>query len=155
MTPQEREQFELEIYLETKKHRGCIEDAADFLRHPDSSRISKIINSNDPRANGIGMVLDVLEGFNHKHPELEEFIWEKMCLKRNGYKKRGKTGKLAELASIADRASREQLDVPLSISLGKSIEEIQREAFQAHEHSKIQLEKAMALNETVQINEVQ
>ncbi len=152
MTPQEREEFERRIYLEihSPQNNGCITSAADYMRLKEPSKISRIVNLNDSRANNVfGEVSDLLEAFDYKYPDLEEFIWEQLCLRRSKYKKKGKTGKLAELAAIADRASREQLDVPLFICLGKSPEEIQREAFQAHEHSKLQLEKALELTEVV------
>lgn len=147
MTPTEREKLEIEIYLETKNHRGCIEDAADFLRHRDSSRISRLVNPNDTRAHNIfGEVLDVIQGFNHKHPKLAQFIWKKMALAANSFMDTSDGEiRLTELAEVADSAAREQLDVNSAINLNKPVEVIRQEAFEAYEKSRIQYEKAMAL----------
>jgi hypothetical protein len=149
MTPSEREKLDLEIYLETKKpqYRGCISDAADFLRMRDPSRISRLINPTDTRASNIfGLVLDVLQGINHKHPDLARFIWAKMSLAKDSFMDAGEERvRLAELAAIADTAAREQLDVNLAISTRRPVGEIKQEAFEAYEKSRIQYEKASAL----------
>lgn len=145
MTPAEREKLDTEIYLETKNYRGCIEDAADFLRHRDSSRISRLINPNDSRANNIfGEMLDVLQGFNHRHPKLAEFIWEKLTLAKNSFM--GRNDRTEEfLTEIADLAAREQLDVNFAVSRRASQQELEREAFQAFERSRIQYEAIVAM----------
>ena len=149
MTPNERKKFDVEIYEETKekKNRGCITDAADYLRHRNSDRVSRLINPNDERANTIfGEVVDLLEAFNHKHPLLAQFIWKKICLKVNGFMETGnQTVKLAEFAQMADAAAREQMDVNSAVMLGQSVEDIQKEAFEALQKSQAQYDKAMKL----------
>jgi hypothetical protein len=148
MTPDEREKFDLEIYLETKNFHGCISDAADYLRLRDPSRISRLLNPTDTRANNIcGELVDVLEGFNHRHPKLAQAIWSKIVLKVNGFMdfNEGDADLLKELGEIADTAAREQLDVNFAISSRKTPEEIELEAFQAYEKSRVQYEKARAL----------
>lgn len=149
MTPDEREKFDLEIYLQTKEatNRGCITDAADYLRHKKSDRVSRLVNPYDSRANTIfGEAMDLLEAFNHKHPALAEFIWQKMVLQARSFMETGEQiVKLAEFAEIADVAVREQMDVNSAVLLKKSVPVIQQEAFEAFEKSRIQYEKAMQL----------
>lgn len=155
MTPSEREQFERDIYFEIHKpeNHGCLTDAADFLRHKDSSRLSRITNPNDPRANNIfGEVSDVLEAFHYKYPQLEEFIWEKLSLRRNQYLKCARDKKAA-LVEIADRAAREQLDVNLAICRGESQKKLEEEAFQALQKSKAQYDTVCAMGQAVEISE--
>lgn len=142
MKPSERKQFDLEIYTEIGKpeNRGCYEDAADFLRLPGASKLSKIFNPYDPRANNVfGESLDILEAFHDKYPTLARFIWEKMNLKVNKFMSVGEReiGR-GELVEIADSTAREQLDVNFAISSGKTLEEIEIEAFQAVEKSRVQ-----------------
>ncbi len=150
MTPDEREQFDLEIYFETKKteHRGCLVDAADYLHLRDASRISRLVNPNDNRANTIfGEAMQLLQAFSHKHPKLAHFIWAKMTLKANNFL--AFTGSeldfFEELGELADSAAREQLDVNFAISRRKSAEEIEQEAFEAFDRSRLQYERARAL----------
>jgi hypothetical protein len=145
MTPEEREIFDLRIYLETKKYRGCISDAADYLRLSEPSRISRLVNPNEPRANNIfGAAMDVLEGFNHKHPELAKFIWSKMVMQANSFMEFSNETATAldELIDVSDRAVREQFDVNRAISERKSPEDIERETFEAYEKSRQQYELA-------------
>lgn len=155
MTPSEREQFDLEIYTEIGKHRGAITDAADYLRQRDPSRISRLVNPRDTRANNIfGEVMDVLEGFNNKHPELAKAIWTKMTLAANSFIDFGddEIDPISELRTIADSTAREQLDVNFAISRGLSPVEIEREAYEAFEISRIQYEKARALRNRLENN---
>jgi len=151
MTPDDREKFDLEIYLQTKEpaHRGCIADAADYLHHRNSDRVSRLVNPYDSRANTIfGEVADLLEAFNHKHPKLAKFIWRKLSLQVHSFMETGdEVVKLTEFAQAADTAAREQLDVNSAVMLNKPVEVIQQEAFEAYEKSRIQYEKAMALGE--------
>lgn len=148
MTPSEREQFDLEIYTEIGKHRGAITDAADYLRQRDPSRISRLVNPRDTRANNIfGEAMEVLEGFNNKHPELAKFIWTKMTLAANSFMDFGesKIKLIDELREHADSTAREQLDVNFAISSGRSPEEIEQECFEAFEKSRVQYEIAREL----------
>lgn len=149
MTPEEREVFDLLIYLESKKHRGCISDAADYLRLPDPSRVSCLINPNEIRAKNIfGETMDMLEAFNHKHPLLAKFIWSKMVMQVNSFMKFATAADipLDTLIDIADSAVREQFDVNRAISSRMSPEEIELQAFQAFEASRKQYELAQAFN---------
>jgi len=154
MTPDEREKFDLEIYLQTKEpqHRGCIGDAADYLHHKNSDRVSRLVNPYDSRANTIfGEAADLLEAFHHKHPKLARFIWRKLSLQVHSFMETGdEVVRLVEFAEAADSAAREQLDVNSAVNLGKPVAVIQQEAFEALEKSRIQYEKAMQLTQTVE-----
>jgi len=149
MTPEERERFDLEIYLEIKdpKHRGCIGDAADYLHHKNPDRVSRLVNPGDSRANTIfGELADLLEGFNHRHPALAQFIWRKLSQQVGSFMDTGsETIRLDEFVEAADAAAREQFDVSRAVMLNQPVKVIQKETFEALEKARLQHEMAMKL----------
>lgn len=149
MTPDDREKFDLEIYLETKNHRGCIVDAADYLRHKNPDRVSRLVNPYDSRANTIfGETAELLEAFNDKHPELAVKIWRKLSLQvRPFLEASNETVELDEFAEAADATAREQSDVTRAVMLKKPIEIIQKEAHEAFEKARRQYDLAMKLGQ--------
>lgn len=147
MTPNDKTKLETEIYLEIHKYNGSISDAADFLRHKDSSRISRLVNPNDSRANNIfGEFVDVLQGFHYRHPKLARFIWEKINVAVNSFMGASESeARLAEIRELSFATTHEQIEVNQALSSGKSQADLEIEAFQALQHSQKQYDAIVNL----------
>lgn len=144
------EKIALEIYLLLRDRSGIFSSIAGSLGRNDPSRISRQLNpSDDRRDNPYTEFLEIQATLATLAPDLEEKVWNILERERERFRACLPTGKL-QLAELVKRAHSELGDVNFAICTNASMDDLERETFEAMQAATATHERVKQMREEKQ-----